>query len=65
MIALIKKYNLSRKEFKFFKSIKDFSKAIIAPRSNCVLATSKLEKYTHVRSVRNALEDSIKNYTLV
>jgi dTDP-4-dehydrorhamnose reductase len=64
VVALLKKYNLSRKEFKFFKSIKDFSKAIIAPRSNCVLDTSKLEKYTNVRSVHKALEDSIKNYTL-
>ena len=58
--SLLKKYGPSKKEFKFFKSSEDFSKAIIAPRSNCVLDTSKLEKYTKVRSVQEALEDSIK-----
>jgi len=63
VIDLIKKYSLSNKDFEFFDSLESFSEIIKAPRSNCVLDTSKLESYTKVRHVEDALEESISNYS--
>ena len=36
---------------------------VSAPRSNCVLDTSKIEKYIDIRHVEDALKDSITNYS--
>lgn len=62
VIELIKKHVLSKKDFKFFDNLESFSEYAIAPRSNCVLDTSKVEKYIKIRTVREALENSILNY---
>lgn len=63
VIDLIKKHSLSNKDFEFFDSLESFSEIIKAPRSNCVLDTSKLESYIKVRHVEDALEESISNYS--
>lgn len=62
VIELIKKHNLSNKDFKFFSNLDEFMQQITAPRSNCVLNTSKIEQYTDIRTVHEALEESIVNY---
>lgn len=62
VIKLIKKYNLSDKKFTFFDSLESFSKETIAPRSNCVLDTTKIEQYIKIRSATEALEEAIMNY---
>ena len=53
---------LTDKQFKFFDSEDDFmSKAAIAPRSNCVLDTTKAEKAgIGMRPVEEAMIDSIR-----
>ena len=63
VIDLIKKHSLSNKDFEFFDSLESFSEIVKAPRSNCILDTSKLESYTKVRHVEDALEESISNYS--
>ena len=62
VVKLIKKYNLSDKEFKFFKNLNSFNKEITAPRSNCVLDTSKIEQYIKIRTAEQALEDALSKY---
>lgn len=62
VVALIKKHKLSNKVFKFFNNLDSFRKEVVAPRSNCVLDTSKIEKYIETRSVKNALEESLSQY---
>jgi UDP-glucose 4,6-dehydratase len=64
VIELIKKHNLSDKEFKFFDDLGSFSKEVIAPRSNCVLDTAKAENYIKIRTVAEALEEAIQKYRL-
>ena len=45
IIELVKKYNISDKEFSFFSSEVEFMKeAATTPRSNCVMDSSKLSK---------------------
>tara|TARA_B100000902_G_scaffold399837_1_gene472896 strand:+ start:556 stop:1425 length:870 start_codon:yes stop_codon:yes gene_type:complete len=62
VVELIKKYNLSSKNFKFFDDLNSFSEEVVAPRSNCVLDTSKLESYIKTRSAEEALKDSLSKY---
>ena len=62
VVELIKKYNLSNKDFKFFDDIESFSKEIITPRSNCILDTSKVEQYIKIRTSIEALEDALSKY---
>jgi len=62
VVGLIKKYNLSNKEFKFFDNLESFGKETVAPRSNCVLDTTKIEQYIKIRCATEALEESIINY---
>lgn len=66
---LINKYIDSDKQFEFYDSEDVFNKAVRAPRSNCVLSTNKLKHYMSTctscnatRSVKEAMEDAIKNY---
>jgi dTDP-4-dehydrorhamnose reductase len=56
------KEGLTEKKFKFFNSEEDFmTKAAIAPRSNCVLDTTKAEKAgIAMRPVEEAMIDSIR-----
>jgi len=50
---------------KFFTSIEEFMTFAKAPRSNCVLDTSKLTSFgISMRPVEEAIEDSIINYQL-
>jgi UDP-glucose 4,6-dehydratase len=63
VVQLIKKYNLSNKDFKFFDNLESFGKEIVAPRSNCVLDTTKIEQYIKIRTATEALEEAIQKYT--
>ena len=62
VVELIKQYNLSNKDFKFFDNLESFGKEIVAPRSNCVLDTTKIEKYIKIRTAQQALEEAISKY---
>jgi UDP-glucose 4,6-dehydratase len=62
VVQLIKKYNLSNKDFKFFDNLESFSKETVAPRSNCVLDTAKTEQYIKIRTAQEALEDALSKY---
>ena len=60
------KEGLTDKKFKFFDSEEEFmTKAAIAPRSNCVLDTTKAEKAgIAMRPVEEAMIDSIRRMRL-
>ena len=62
VVELIKKHNLSNKKFKFFKNLEKFTEEVSAPRSNCVLDTSKLEGHIKTRTTIEALDDAISKY---
>jgi dTDP-4-dehydrorhamnose reductase len=64
VIELIKNAGVSKKEFSFFETEEEFmSKATIAPRSNCVLDSTKLAGAgIKVRPVKEALEYSLANW---
>jgi UDP-glucose 4,6-dehydratase len=59
---MFKIYKLSSQDFTFFKNLKSFSSKVIAPRSNCVLSTKKIEQYINIRTVEEALIESIVRY---
>jgi len=62
VVQLIKKYNLSNKDFKFFDNLESFGKETVAPRSNCVLDTTKIEQYIKIRTAQQALEEALSRY---
>ena len=62
VVELIKKHNLSNKDFKFFDDLESFGKETIAPRSNCVLDTTKIEQYIKTRTAIEALEEALSKY---
>jgi len=62
VVELIKKHDLADKDFKFFDSLDSFSNKTLAPRSNCVLSTNKIEKYVGVRTAIEALEEALSKY---
>ena len=62
IVRLIKDYGVSDKKFSFFKDVDSFSNIVKAPRSNCVLDTSKTESYIKIRSVKAALSESLSHY---
>jgi len=62
VVELIKKHNLSNKDFKFFDNLESFSKETITPRSNCVLDTTKIEQYIKIRTAEQALEEALSQY---
>ena len=64
VVNLIKETILPDKVFNFFNSLESFNKKVKAPRSNCVLDTSKVEKYIKIRDVREALEDSLSHFSI-
>lgn len=64
VVELIKKHLNPEKEFKFFSNLDNFMQEVTAPRSNCVLDTSKIEQYIPIRTAQEALEDAIFNYML-
>ena len=60
---LFKIHKLSNKDFSFFSNLDAFMSEITAPRSNCVLDTTKIEQYINVRTTEEALIESILHYT--
>lgn len=62
VVELIKKHKLSNKNFQFFTNLDDFMQQITAPRSNCVLDTSKIEQYIKIRTAEQVLEDALSKY---
>ena len=64
VVALMKERLNPNKEFKFFSKLDNFVQEVSAPRSNCVLDTSKIEQYIPIRTAQEALEDAISNYML-
>lgn len=61
-VDLLKKHNKTNKKFEFFDDTESFLSEVAAPRSNCVLDTSKIEQYIKIRSAEEALEEAILNY---
>lgn len=47
---------------KEFFTEEEFEKAVIAPRSNCILNTDKLQSVFHIQDVKTALATAILNY---
>jgi dTDP-4-dehydrorhamnose reductase len=64
VVQLIEKYLKPVKKFEFWASDEEFYKvAAKTPRSNCVMDTTKLlAAGVKIRSVEEALEDSLKNW---
>ncbi len=62
--GLITEHGLAPHEFSFFESESDFmQKAAIAPRSNCVLNTDKLEAAgIHMTPIEEALHQALDNW---
>ena len=60
---LFKIHKLSNKAFSFFSNLDAFMSEITAPRSNCVLDTTKIEQYINIRTAEEALIESIVHYT--
>jgi len=53
---------LPKRDFKFFSKLDNFMQEVTAPRSNCVLDTSKIEKYIEIRSIHDALSEALWRY---
>jgi UDP-glucose 4,6-dehydratase len=64
VVELMKEHLKPNKEFKFFSKLDNFMQEVTAPRSNCVLDTSKIEQYIPIRTAQEALKDAISNYML-
>ena len=62
VVELIKENPKLNKEFKFFSNLDNFMQQVTAPRSNCILDTSKTEQYIKIRTAQEALRNSIFNY---
>lgn len=62
VVELLQKHNKTKKNFEFFDNLDTFLDKVTAPRSNCVLDTSKIEKYIKIRTVHEALEEAISRY---
>ncbi|HZF01273.1 MAG TPA: sugar nucleotide-binding protein [Methylomirabilota bacterium] len=64
VVAMIEKVLKPKRKFEFWKSDEEFYKvAAKTPRSNCVMDVSKLlAADVKIRSVEEALEDSLKNW---
>lgn len=50
------------KTFNFFDSVEQFAETSVAPRSNCVLDTSKLQSYVEIRTANQAMEHALLRY---
>lgn len=51
------------KSFEFFEDVNQFSAETVAPRSNCVLNTNKIEDYLDIRTAQQAMEHAILRYS--
>jgi len=65
VVEKFKKFlDVSHRTFDFWEDDKVFYRdGAEAPRSNCILNNDKLTKYVQIRSVDEALEDSLKNWS--
>ena len=57
-------FKMPDKEFKFFSKLDNFMQEVTAPRSNCVLDASKIEKYIPIRTAQDALKDALSKYVI-
>ena len=57
-------YKMPNKQFKFFSKLDNFMQEVTAPRSNCVLDTSKIERYIPIRTAQEALKDALSKYVI-
>ena len=64
VVEIMKEYLQLNKEFKFFSKLDNFMQEVTAPRSNCVLDTSKIEQYIPIRTAREALKDALSKYVI-
>ena len=64
VIELINDILKPNKDFKFFSNLDNFMQQVTAPRSNCVLDTSKIEQYIPIRTAQEALKDALSKYML-
>ena len=62
VVKLIKQLGVSNKKFEFFSNLDKFMLETTAPRSNCVLDTSKIEQYIKIRTAQEALTESLSKY---
>ncbi len=60
---LLQKHNKTKKNFEFFDNLDTFLSEVTAPRSNCVLDTSKIEQYIKIRTAEEALEEAVYKYS--
>lgn len=54
---------LNNKKFEFFTNLDSFMQDVTAPRSNCVLDTSKIEQYIKIRSAKEAIAEALSKYS--
>jgi len=64
VVDLMREHLKPNKEFKFFSNLDNFMQEVVAPRSNCTLDTSKIEKYIPIRTVEEALKDALSKYLI-
>ena len=64
VVELMKEHLKPNKEFKFFSKLDNFMQEVTAPRSNCVLDTSKIEQYIPIRTAQEALKDALSKYVI-
>jgi dTDP-4-dehydrorhamnose reductase len=62
VVELLQKNKKTKKNFEFFDNLDTFLSEVKAPRSNCVLDTSKIEQYIKIRTVEEALDEAISKY---
>lgn len=61
-IEMIKDHKITNKNFEFFDDLETFTSEVVAPRSNCVLDTSKIENQIKIRTVQEAFSDALSKY---
>lgn len=64
VVELMQEHLKINKEFKFFSKLDNFMQEVTAPRSNCVLDTSKIEQYIPIRTAQEALKDALSKYVI-
>ena len=64
VVELMQEYLKPNKEFEFFSKLDNFMQEVTAPRSNCVLDTSKIEQYISIRTAQEALKDALSKYII-
>jgi len=63
VVELIREILKPNRNFEFFENDEEFYRKAKTPRSNCVLNIKKIESIgIHIRPVKNALNDSLKNW---